>query len=122
MFKFEDRDGDGVHDPGEPNLAGWTIHVVDPNMNVITMITGAQGSFCIGIPAPLTYTVSEVAQPGWTQTFPPPPGSHVFAAQCGQLVNVEFGNMPNAPSTPTRTATATATRTATRTINIFPND
>jgi hypothetical protein len=30
--------------------------------------------------------------------------------------------MPNAPSTPTRTATATATRTATRTVNIFPND
>jgi hypothetical protein len=122
VFKFEDRDGDGVHDPGEPNLAGWTIHIVDPNMNVITMVTGAGGSFCTGIPAPLTYTVSEVAQPGWTQTYPPPPGSHIFAAQCGQLINVEFGNMPTTPSTPTRTATATATRTATRTINIFPND
>jgi hypothetical protein len=122
VFKFDDRDGDGVHDPGEPGLAGWTIHVVDPSMNVITMNTGAQGGFCIGIPAPLTYTVSEVPQPGWTQTYPPPPESHIFPTQCGQLVNIEFGNVQVAPSTPTRTVTPTATRTATRTSDIPPID
>jgi hypothetical protein len=92
VFKFEDRDGDGVHDPGEPNLAGWTIHVVDPNLNVVTMITGALVTWRH---ATLTYTVSELAQPSWTQTYPPPPGSHTFAPS---VVNssTEFGNMPNA--------------------------
>ena len=93
-------------------------------MNVVAnMATGAQGSFCIGVPAPVTYTVSEVPQNGWTQTFPPAPESHIFTHQCGQLVNVEFGNVQDATRTrPGRTATATATRTATRTSNIPPND
>ncbi|HSP96600.1 MAG TPA: SdrD B-like domain-containing protein, partial [Candidatus Dormibacteraeota bacterium] len=129
VFKFNDLNGDGVHDPGEPGLAGWTMHVTDPNMNVVAnMATGAQGSFCIGVPAPVTYTVSEVPQNGWTQTSPPAPGSHIFTIQCGQLVNVEFGNAQDATRTPTRTltrtatATATATRTPTRTSNIPPID
>ena len=125
VFKFNDLNGNGVHDSGEPNLAGWTIHVTDPNMNIVAnMATGAQGSFCIGVPAPVAYTVSEVPQNGWTQTFPPAPGSHIFTIQCGQLVNVEFGNAEDATRTPTctltrtATATATATRTPTRTSNI----
>jgi len=76
VFKFNDQNGNGVRDFGEPGLAGWTIHVTDPNMNVVaSMTTGAQGSFCIGVPAPVTYTVSEVTQNGWTQTLPPAPES-----------------------------------------------
>ncbi len=119
VFKFNDLNGNGVHDPGEPLLAGWTIHVTDPNMTVVAnMATGAQGSFCIGVPAPVAYTVSEVPQNGWTQTFPPAGAPHIFTAQCGQLVNIEFGNVQDT----TRTPTSTATRTATRTSNIPPND
>jgi hypothetical protein len=119
VFKFDDQDGDGFRDPSEPGLAGWTIHVTNPNMNVITMNTGVQGSFCIGVPAPVAYTVSEVPQNGWTQTFPSPPGTHNIFIECGQPLNIQFGNQS---ATRTATATATATRTATRTSNVPPVD
>lgn len=122
VTKFHDRDGDGVQDANEAGLAGWTINLVDGGMHVVPVVTGAQGTTCTGVPAPAVYTAAEVLQGGWTQTFPPPPGTHFFGIECGQLVNIAFGNMQIGMSTPTRTATATATRTATRTSNIPPND
>ncbi|MCA9248889.1 MAG: hypothetical protein KDA42_17300, partial [Planctomycetales bacterium] len=33
--KFEDLNGDGVKDPGEPGLNGWTIELVDPDTNSV---------------------------------------------------------------------------------------
>jgi len=72
------------------------------------------------VPASTTYTVSEVLQNGWTQTFPPAPGTHTVFVECGQLVNLEFGNFVNPTSTPTRTPTATPTRTPTKTPNVPP--
>jgi len=116
VFKFLDRDGDGVHDGNEPGLAGWTINAVAPGMNPIVLNTSAGGGICTGVPAPFTYTVTEVLPAGWTQTYPPPPGTHVVAIQCGQLVNLEFGNVELGPPTPTRT------HTPTRTPNIPPVD
>jgi hypothetical protein len=95
---------------------------------VMPIITGAQGTTCTGIPGNAAYTASEVLQGGWTQTFPPPPGTQNFFVECGQLLNIYFGNKdntaPTATRTATRTSTATATRTATstRTPNILPND
>jgi Concanavalin A-like lectin/glucanases superfamily len=118
VTKFNDLDGDGALDPGETGLGGWTINVVDSSMNVVPIITGAQGTTCTGIPAPASYTAFEVPQGGWTQTFPPPPGTHVFFAECPQLINIAFGNMQVGVPTATRTATATATRTT----NLFPNE
>ena len=122
VTKFNDLDGDGTPDAGEPGLAGWTINVVDAGMHVVPVVTGAQGTTCTGVPAPAVYTAFEVPQGAWTQTYPPPPGTHVFGIECGQLVNIAFGNMQIGVPTPTRTATATATRTATRTSNIPPID
>jgi len=110
VTKFNDLDGDGVRDAGEPGLAGWTI-----NANAIPIVTGAQGTSCVGVPAPAAYTVSEVLQGGWTQTFPSPPGSHNSFLECMQLLNLSFGNMQIAP-TPTRTATRTHTP------NILPEE
>jgi hypothetical protein len=124
VTKFDDQDQDGVHDPGEPGLAGWTINVVDAGMNVLPVVTGAQGTTCTGVPAPAVYTAFEVPQAGWTQTFPPAPGSHFFGIECGQLVNIEFGNRSNVTRTPTLTATAslTPTRTRTPTLKVPPID
>ena len=119
MTKFEDQDHDGLHDPGEPDIAGWLIHIADPGANIIaTLITGVQG--CTGVPGQAAYTVSEVLQTGWTQTFPPAPGTHTVFVECGQLVNLEFGNFENPISTPTRTPTGTPTRTPTKTPKVPP--
>ena len=106
--KFEDQDHDGSHDPGEPYIAGWLIHIADPGTNVIaTLTTGLQE--CSSVPALVTYTVSEVLQTGWTQTFPAAPGAHTVFVECNQLLNLEFGNFQN--PTPTRTPTRTPTKT-----------
>ena len=128
MTKFNDLDHDGVQDPFEPGMGGWTINLSDPHMNVIPIVTGAGGTTCTGIPGGLQYLAVETAQAGWTQSFPPPPGSQSFFIECGQLINISFGNYQPGVSTPTSTPTKTATptntptRTATRTPNVPPPD
>ena len=97
VFKFRDDNGNGTQDAGEPGLAGWTIDIsLAPSGPVVTsIVTGAAGSFCSGVPAGLPavkYQASEVPQGGCKQTFPPAPGTHEFLLECGQLVNLTFGN------------------------------
>ncbi len=94
--KFLDHDGDGVRDANEPGLPKWTIQVKDAAGNAVgTSTTGKKGRYCIEV-KPGTYTVSEVAQPGWVQTAPPPvpPGTATVTVAAGQTVNVLFGNRP----------------------------
>ena len=94
--KFLDHDGDGVRDANEPGLPGWTIQIKDAGGNVVgTAVTGKKGRFCIEVKAG-TYTVSEVAQPGWVQTAPPPvpPGTATVTVASGQTAMVQFGNRP----------------------------
>jgi hypothetical protein len=71
--KFHDRDGDGLQDPGEEGLAGWTIFAdLDGDgrldSNELSAITNATGDYTIKGLIPRAYTVSEVAQPGWERT------------------------------------------------------
>ncbi|KAA5546992.1 tandem-95 repeat protein [Roseiconus nitratireducens] len=72
--KFNDLDGDGVQDPNEPGLAGWTIFL-DVNDNAVldpferSTVTDADGNYSfVGLPRGVTYTVAEVNQPFWQQT------------------------------------------------------
>jgi hypothetical protein len=72
---FEDRDGDGAQDPGEPGLAGWTLYL-DQNRNGRvdagegSTTSDAGGSYTLGGLAPGTYAVAELLPPGWAQTSP----------------------------------------------------
>jgi len=110
LTKFNDVNGNGVQDAGEPGLAGWNIEITDPIGSVVAFVaTGAAGTVCTGVPGAAPYTVFELPQAGWTQTFPPAPGLHSVFVECGQLLNLGFGNFrsPSATSTPTRTPTNT---------------
>jgi len=92
-IKFNDLNANGVKDPGEPGLAGWTI-TLNPG-NLITT-TSANGTYCFGPLAPGTYTVSEVLQQGWLQTFPSGPGTYTVTVP-PSAANINFGNChPNA--------------------------
>ncbi len=99
--KFSDLDGDGVQDPGEPGLSGWTIRLLDlANVLVATATTNAQGDYCFTNLACGTYTVSEVQQPGWVTTAPAN-GSHVVSPQFGgTATGVNFANRPCAGNAP----------------------
>ena len=73
--KWNDLNGNGVWDAGEPALAGWTIYL-DTNHNgqldagEPSTVTDAQGNYAFTNLIPGQYTVAEVVQPGWRATSP----------------------------------------------------
>jgi uncharacterized repeat protein (TIGR01451 family) len=93
-IKWNDLDGDGVKDPNEPGLPGWTINMVFQTpggpVNVQTT-TDANGQYCFTGLAPGTYTISETLQSGWIQTFPPSPGTYTVTVPPSAM-NINFGN------------------------------
>ena len=69
-MKFEDTDMDGIKDPGEKGLSGWTINL-DKNADGVvdlTILTDANGNYSYTQVEYGTYRLREVQQNGWTQT------------------------------------------------------
>ncbi|MHB1049731.1 MAG: SdrD B-like domain-containing protein, partial [Bacteroidota bacterium] len=89
--KFNDVNGDGVQDAGEPGLPNWLI-----SLNVATIpaaTTDKDGNYCFNDVEAGTYTVSETPQPGWQQTFPSSPGTHSVTVTAGDTIRgINFGN------------------------------
>lgn len=107
-LKWHDQDRDGTRDGGEPGLAGWTIYV-DENGNgqqdggEPAATTGAGGTYQIDDLEAGTYTVREVLQDGWQQTFPQG-GAHTVTVEAGAATTgVDFGNAEVTTSADLRT-------------------
>ncbi len=86
---WDDLNGNGVRDAGEPTLAGWTVyldtdHDGTPDAGERTQVTDASGHYVFNGMPPGTYTVCEVLQSGWTQTNP-------TTAAAYQATSVPFG-------------------------------
>ena len=69
--KFEDVNGNGVKDDGEPGVAGFEIFIDTIGNNLLddgeqSVITGDNGSYALTGLLPGTYTVVETQQDGWT--------------------------------------------------------
>ena len=74
-FKWLDINGDGIRDASEPGLAGVYIYLdLDgdgrPDVGEPASITKADGSYVLNPPVAGTYTIREVVDPGYVQTFP----------------------------------------------------
>jgi hypothetical protein len=82
-FKFDDLDGDGTRDAGEPALAGFVIYHDENNDNVrnsgeSTATTDGNGFFLLSVPAgtgpgganPTIEVIREVPKDGWRLTAP----------------------------------------------------
>lgn len=73
--KWHDLDADGKKDAGEPFLAGWTINLdgTDGMGNAVNLSqqTDADGKYRFLVP-PGSYTVSEVCDGNWEQSYPVP--------------------------------------------------
>ena len=92
-MKFNDLDGDGILDAGEPGLKGWTIELTDSSGTLVTTTTDTNGNYQFALLADDDYKVSEVNQLGWTQTAPTPGTYSVTIVGGGDETNVDFGNM-----------------------------
>lgn len=68
--KFDDTNGNGAKDTGEPGLDGWTITLTNPNKPAQTTTTASDGSYSFRHLEDGQYTVSETLKPGWIQTAP----------------------------------------------------
>jgi hypothetical protein len=94
--KFNDKNRNGKRDAGEPALAGWTFQAKDQNGLVISFpATNSDGRSCVSLPAPATYTISEVPKAGWVQSTPSNPADPVVTVAPGATTpNLLFGNSP----------------------------
>ncbi|MCX8207147.1 MAG: carboxypeptidase regulatory-like domain-containing protein [Methanothrix sp.] len=85
--KFNDLNGNGAYDAGEPGIAGWHIVLLGTNISTTTNETGSYKFE--HVPAG-TYTVSEIAQTGWTPTTP---ASYTITLSSGESkTGLDFGN------------------------------
>ena len=95
--KFNDLDGDGERDAGEPGLAGWTVYGDLDEDGALdagepTTVTSADGSYRLpGLPGDRLSQVREVQQVGWRRTFPVD-GFHTFNPFIDSIQIHDFGN------------------------------
>lgn len=96
-IKFNDINGNGIKDPNEGGLQNWVINLKYQNAAGYTNLydtTDGKGNFCFDNLQPgVTYTISEINQSGWTQTYPAVPGTYSITLASGQNIDtLKFGN------------------------------
>jgi hypothetical protein len=103
--KFNDVNGNGAWDSGEPTLKDWTItlYTKTPAPGVAALLftetavastkTDANGAYSFGGLNPGTYKVCETQQATWSRTYPTNSDCHEFVVNAsGQVVTANFGN------------------------------
>ena len=90
---YNDLNGNGSLDSGEPGLTGWTVNLLNSASKVVaTTTTNSQGDYTFTINDPGTYTVEEVVQSGYVLTEPAS-GSYTETLTSGQsAANLNFGD------------------------------
>ena len=73
-FKYNDLNGNGLRDVGEPGLGGWTIYIDYPPYGLdggdVLTTTDGNGYYEFANLVPDTYRIAEDLKPGWVQTTP----------------------------------------------------
>ena len=85
IFKYEDLNGDSIHDIGEPGLDGWEFNI----SGVGTRTTSGGGYITEPNLVPGDYTITETAQPDWTCTTANP---RIATVTSGATTWINFGN------------------------------
>lgn len=93
--KFNDLDGDGLQDDGEPGIPDWQVSLSSTDAGGIytTMLTDENGGYCFTNVPQGSFTLTETQQMGWEQTYPLTPASHtVNLEEGGTIEDMKFGN------------------------------
>ncbi|MEZ6241723.1 MAG: SdrD B-like domain-containing protein [Phycisphaerales bacterium] len=88
--KFNDLNGNGVRDSGEPVLPGWTINL---SPGGATATTDSNGHYYFTGLNPGAYTITETNQSGWVQTSPAGGSYSIDLPMNVALDGFDFGNM-----------------------------
>jgi hypothetical protein len=88
-IKFNDLDGDGVKDSGEPGIANWKILLSGAETD--STYTDANGNYSFTGLINGSYTVSEESKSNWVQTFPGS-GTYILTYSGSALEGKDFGN------------------------------
>ena len=91
--KFNDENGNGVYEQGEPGLAGWTITIDNGACFEESTITDSEGNYSFSSLNPGTYTVCELEEEGWIQTYPNSAyGCYAVELADADIYGIDFGN------------------------------
>lgn len=68
---WHDLNSDGIQDPGEPGLPGWTVTLIDADSNTVigSMPTGDDGKYLFPALPAGNYRVTVTPQPNYNQTY-----------------------------------------------------
>ncbi|MBI4205803.1 MAG: hypothetical protein HY527_12320 [Betaproteobacteria bacterium] len=99
-YKWDDTNGNGEWDEGEPGIAGWTIYLDtddDLDNGALATTTNGDGHYAFTNLGAGTYYVYEASNADWTNTYDgatsftaPPLGDHVGHFETTEALN--FGN------------------------------
>ena len=101
MF-YNDLNGNGLHDSGEPGLQGWTVQLENSSGTVIaSVLSDVNGNYTFTGVGGGTYEVAEVVQINWVQTQPLYPTVYSFTSRSGtNLLALNFGDHASPALTP----------------------
>lgn len=91
-MKFNDLNGNGVKDMGEPGLANWTITLTNQTGGMISTLTDAGGNYSFTNLSDGNYTVGEVLKLGWMQTAPATGTYNITITGGAAITGKDFGN------------------------------
>jgi hypothetical protein len=89
---YNDLNGDGVLQSGEPGLSGWTIDLLSGSTTVNSTTSNSAGVYTLTGVGPGTYTLKEVPQADYFQTSPPGGSFNLTTSSGSNISGDNFGN------------------------------
>jgi SdrD B-like domain len=107
---YNDLNGNGVPDPGEPGLAGSTVDLLNSANTIISSTTSdANGDYSFSISSSGSFTLEEIVPGGFFQTQPGPPGTYSFTTTSGiNILGEDFGDEQGTAPSPVPEPSAAA--------------
>lgn len=92
---YEDANGNGIFDPEEYTLPGWTVELYkDGAQTPLPITTDSTGTYAFDNLCDGYYTLKQIMQSGWKQTAPTNPKEHTATLINGMATtDKNFGNM-----------------------------
>ncbi len=99
---WQDENRNGRREPDEEGVPNWTVYLDENNNGSLdpgeaSAVTAADGTYVLETSqAPGSYTIAQVLQPKWEQTYPAGGTNVINIGNRGEIItDVDFGNYPD---------------------------